>query len=248
MTNEQNEQELSLVDLVVIWLQGWRPAVISAAALMVLVAGLVQLLSERYESQMYVQLASLQIDSETKLMVPSQQVVSGLKVRHSLTDASKKRPLPRLESVSRNDEKEDSGVIKLVALGETPEEARGVLESVLKELRARHDPLVTEREESRKELISTLENYTLRVSSNDQLSSQVDLAEAFKQLSEAKRELQSIRNTHALRPPSLPEEPVSPKIKLILLAAFVLASGLALIIPFILDFVRQVKARVEQPE
>lgn len=245
MTNEMHEQELSLVDLVVIWLQGWRPAVISAALVVVLVAGLVQILPERYESQVYVQLASLQIDDETKLMVPSQQVVSELKVRYGLNDTGKERPLPRLESISYDD-KDDTGVIKMTSLGGSPEKAQEVLESVLKELRQRHDPLVSEREKSREDLIETLEAYAARVAGSKQLSSQVDLADTYKQLSQAKRELQSIRNTHALRPPSLPEKPVSPKTKLILLAAFVLAAGIALIIPFIIDFVRQVRARVEQ--
>lgn len=248
MTSNTHDQELSLVDLVVIWLKGWRLALVGAVTVMALVVVLVQILPERYESQVYVQLASLQIESETKLMVPSQQVVSGLKVRHSLTDTSRERPLPRLESVSLENDKDDNGVIVLVGLGGTPEAAQGVLAAVLKELRARHDPLVTERKQSREELIETLEAYTARVSDSAQLSSQVDLAEAYKQLAEAKRELQSVRNTHALRPPSLPEKPVSPKIKLILLAGFVLAAGFALIIPFVLDFVRQVRARVEQSD
>ena len=243
MTSDTHDQELSLVDLVVIWLKGWRLALAGAALVMTLVVVLVLMLPERYESQVYVQLASLQIEGETMLMVPSQQVVSGLKVRYNLTDTGVERPLPRLESVSLENDKDDNGVIVLEGLGGTPEAAQGVLASVLKELRARHDPLVTERKQSREELIDTLEAYTSRVSRSD-----VDLAAAYKQLAEAKRELQSVRNTHALRAPSLPEKPVSPKVKLILLAGFVLAAGFALIIPFVLDFVRQVRARVEQSD
>ncbi|EDY86071.1 hypothetical protein GP5015_1981 [gamma proteobacterium HTCC5015] len=241
---QEQYQELSLVDLTVTWLHYWKSAVTAAVLVFALVLVGMSFLQERYESKVYVELASMQVKDERFMFATAEQVANRLKAKHGI-NANKARPLPRLEKVNFN-AKGEGAVIELVALGETAEEAQKYAQLLASALHDTHQPLVEGAIRSREQEIAALEQYIERVESSSSQSSQIDLSGAYKNVSEAKREIASIEATRAIKEASLPDAPSAPKKLLIAVAGFVLACGIALVLPFLLDFLRQVRTRLQQ--
>lgn len=244
MSSDNQYQELSLVDLSVVWIRYWKLAVIAGALLFSLVLLGMSFLSERYESQVYVQLASMQLKDKRVMFVTAERVANQLKAQYGL-DSGKSRPLPRLEKVNF-DAKGEGAVIKLLTLGETAGSAQQYAQKLADKLQSEHQPLVDAAVQSRQQEVTDLQRYIKRIESDSSQSSQVNLSLAYSAISQAQREIASVRTTGAIKQASLPDQPSAPKKLLIVVAGFVLACGVALVLPFLLDFLRQVRVRLQQ--
>ena len=135
MENQNQYEEISLIEVIVMWLKNWRPAVCCGMLVIALGVLVVSLLTPKYDSTVDFQVGKI---GEDFLISPA-VFVAQLKAEYRVGDDTQGvRPLPRLEKVSGN-KRDESPVVKLTARAKTAEEGaeflseltQGVIESHL---------------------------------------------------------------------------------------------------------------------
>ena len=227
LENQSQYEEISLVELIVMWLKHWKPAVISGLVVMALAAFLVSVLTPKYESKVSLQIGSL---GEDLLQSPS-VLVARLKALHRVGDDTQgMRPLPRLQAISNN-KREDSPVIELTARAYTAESAAEFLSQLTREIVDDHN---MDYQKSRKEKQALYEQLLLQKGDSGEV------------LAKIQTELAVMHPSKLLSAPSVPVKPAAPKKLLLYTMALILGFFVTLILPFVLAFIASIKQELKR--
>jgi uncharacterized protein involved in exopolysaccharide biosynthesis len=208
--NQNQYEEISLVELIVMWLSNWKPAVFWGVVVMVAGMGAVSSLAPQYDSKVKLKIGG--INSEELLQLPEALVAQQV-AKYKVGDVTQgERSLPRVESVSY-DKRSGAPLVEFVARAETAEAAAAYLltitDKVLLEHQAKYQAVKNENEK----LKSNLEQYLsdLKLSQAKGGAEDVNMATVLGSINKASSSLALMSETHLLSAPSLPVKPSAPK-------------------------------------
>lgn len=227
LENQNQYEEISLVELIVMWLKNWKPAVCTGLVTILLAVSLVALLTPKYDSKVSLQVSRL----GKELLVEPAVLVAQLKAAHRVGDDTQGlRPLPRLESVSSN-KRDDSPVIEFLARAKSAESAAEFLQALTQKIIESHSVIY---QKSRAEKQALYDQLTAQKGGNGEVLAQIQ------------NDLAVMTPSSLLSPPSIPVKPTAPKKTLLYAVSLALGFIVMLVLPFLLVFVNGVKEELQR--
>ena len=204
MENQNQYEEISLVELIVMWLKNWKPAVLLGGVVIILGLAAVSSLAPKYDSKVKLQIGNLSYD---ELIQSPETLVDQLKAEYRVGDKTQgARPLPRLEAATYS-KRSKSPVIELTARAETAEGAAAYLKEVINPLLKGHES----KYQSTKNKHSTLKNDLLlylgelKDSKSKGGSKDVNVADVLDSINDAAQAEEEVKKTKTLSAPSVPK-------------------------------------------
>ena len=227
MESQNQYEEISLVELIVMWLKNWKLAVACGLAVMVSAVFLVSLLTPKYDSIVNFQIGKTGDD----LLISPAVLVARLKAEYRVGDDTQgERPLPRLEKINSN-KRDQSPVVELTARAKTAEEAAEFLSELTQGLIEEHLAIYQKNRAQKQALF-------------DQLTTQEgDNASV---LAKIQSELAVMNPSSLLSHPSVPVKPTAPKKPLLYAVSLLLGFIVMLILPFLLAFISSIKEELQR--
>lgn len=243
MDHQNTYDEISLVELVVMWIKGWKPAALCALLAFLLGAFVINMLPNKYESQVQLIIGGL---DEDKLFVQPQALVAQLKAKYRVGDNTQgARPLPRLESVAVG-KNAKSAILTFKAKAYTAEEAASYLAAVLAQIEDNHNVSYDQAASDKRLAITQTQAYLEDIKNGKVTAQDANVSDVIKNINELQQELAAIKPTTVLAKPSLPVKPTSPKKPLLFAVLVVMSLAVLFILPFLLQFVSSIKAELNK--
>lgn len=241
MEQQTSYDEISLVELVVLWLKHWKLG--GLAALFVFVVGLLVILSipSKYESKVELKVGG---KDRQDLFEQPQALMAGLKAKYRVGDKfQSKRELPRLESVSI-DERSDNGIVTFVAKAYTAQEASDYLKLVVAPILEKHGNLYEKFLEQKANNIQKLTSYIELNEGNKE----INVGASIRYIGALKEAMASAYKTYLLSPPSTPMVPSSPDRIILIIVVMMISISTWLVFPFFLIFLTSVKEELKKQD
>lgn len=227
MENQNQYEEISLVELIVMWLKNWRPAVVCGTLVIALGVLAVSMLTPKYDSTVSFQVGKLGED----LLISPAVLVAQLKAEHRVGDDTQGvRPLPRLEKISSN-KREESPVVKFTARANTAEEAAEFLDGLTQTIIVSHQAIY---QKSREDKQALYEQIAEQKGDNGGVLAQIQ------------NDLSVMTPSRLLSLPSVPVEPAAPKKNMLYAVSLLLGLMVMLVLPFVLAFISSVKEELQR--
>jgi len=225
--NQNQYQETSLVEMIVVWLKAGKFAVCMGLLVTLLVAAVVASLTPMYDSKVSLQIGNL----GEGLLVDPAVLVAQLKARHRVGDDTQgERIFPRLEKVS-SDKRGDSPVVTLIARAYTAEGAAEFLKGITQKIVDSHTPKY---QKNRQEKQVLYEKISLQKGDNGGV------------LAKIQSELAVMSPTLLLSSPTVPVEFAAPKKTILYTVSLVLGLMVTLVLPFLLAFINTIREELQR--
>jgi uncharacterized protein involved in exopolysaccharide biosynthesis len=243
--NQNQYEEISLVELIVMWLRNWKPAVLLGSIVIMLGLAAVSSLDTKYDSKVKLEIGALSSDELIQL---PESLVAQLEAKYRVGDTTQGvRPLPRLESVSHN-KRSESPVIEFTARAETPEKAASYLNDVLSSLLQEHEKQYQSAKNEHQRLKDDLQLYLseLKVGKSKGGSKEINVADVLDSISKAARAVEIMKKTQMLSEPSVPVKPSVPKKTIFFAVVLLMGFAAMLFWPFVLAFVSTIREELQR--